>query len=193
MNPVKIRSAEQSEREKIVQVLVLAFVADPAARWLYPDPDGYLEHFPTFTRAFGGQAFEHDTACVSEGFGGASLWFPPGVQPDAALGAIVAETTSEANRDDILAAFEQMDRYHPKDPHWYLAMIGVDPARQGQGVGSALLRHSLAQVDGQGFPAYLESSNPANVPLYERHGFEVIGEIRGGDGPVIFPMYRSPR
>jgi ribosomal protein S18 acetylase RimI-like enzyme len=86
-----------------------------------------------------------------------------------------------------------MDRYHPKEPHWYLAMIGVDPSRQGQGLGAALLKATLAQVDEQGLPAYLESSNPANLPLYERHGFEVQGEIRPGDGPPIIPMLRPAR
>ena len=194
MNPVKVRIAKQTEREKAIQLLTLAFAADPAIRWLYPDADGYLEHFPSFTRAFGGQAFEHDSACLTEDFGGASLWLPPGVHPDGeAIEAVVRETTREADHRDIFAVFEEMDRYHPKEPHWYLAQIGVDPARQGRGRGSALLRKTLAQVDDQGLPAYLESSNPANVPLYERHGFEVMGEIRGGDGPPIFPMYRSSR
>ncbi len=192
MSPVKVRIAKQSERERAIQVLTLAFVADPACRWLYPDANGYLEHFPSFARAFGGQAFEHDTAWLTEDLSGASLWFPPGVQPNGeVLEAVVRETASQASQSDIVAVLEEMDQYHPKDPHWYLAMIGVDPARQGHGMGAALLRQTLAQVDEQGLPAYLESSNPANVPLYERHGFEVMGEIRSGDGPPIFPMHRS--
>ena len=64
------------------------------------------------------------------------------------------------------------------------ALIGVDPARQGRGLGSALMKHTLALCDAEGALAYLESSNPRNVPLYERHGFEVVGEIRPADIPL---------
>ncbi len=76
-------------------------------------------------------------------------------------------------------------------PHWHLPLIGVEPARQGQGHGSAMLRHALRWCDGARLPAYLESTTPGNIPLYERHGFEVIGEIRIGRCPPIFPMLRA--
>ena len=72
-------------------------------------------------------------------------------------------------------------------------MIGVDPSRQGQGLGSALLKAGLQRCDEEGLPAYLESSSPKNVPLYERHGFEVIGLIKPGDHPGLIPMYRPAR
>ena len=88
---------------------------------------------------------------------------------------------------------DEMDSYHIEEEHWYLPMIGVDPSQQGRGIGSALLQHALAPCDEQGLPAYLESSNPANVPLYQRHGFEVLGEIQIGSSPVVYPMLRRPR
>jgi ribosomal protein S18 acetylase RimI-like enzyme len=80
-----------------------------------------------------------------------------------------------------------MDKYHPKESHWYLPLIGVDPSHQGKGVGSALMKHALAACDRDGIIAYLESSNPRNVSLYERHGFEVIGEIQSGTLPILRP------
>jgi ribosomal protein S18 acetylase RimI-like enzyme len=89
--------------------------------------------------------------------------------------------------------FEQMGKFHPEEPCWYLPLIGVDPTCQGRGYGSALLRYALEQVDGTGAPAYLESSNPRNVPLYERHGFEVLGRIQAGSSPTVVPMLRRPR
>lgn len=194
MTAVEIRSASESDRDRVIHLLTLAFAGDPAVRWLYPGAHEHLSHFPTFTHAFGGQAFRHATAFVTSDFAGASLWFPPDAHPDAeAIEAMVRSTTSAERRDDIFAAFEDMDRYHPKEPHWYLAVIGVDPAHQGKGTGSKLLKSTLATVDEQGLPAYLESSNPANISLHERHGFEVVGEIRGGDGPPITPMYRQSR
>jgi ribosomal protein S18 acetylase RimI-like enzyme len=88
---------------------------------------------------------------------------------------------------------EQMGDAHPEAPHWHLAFVGVDPAHQGRGLGSALLRHTLARVDAERLHAYLESSNPANVPLYRRHGFEVIREIRVAGSPAVIPMVRRPR
>jgi ribosomal protein S18 acetylase RimI-like enzyme len=86
-----------------------------------------------------------------------------------------------------------MASYHPHEPHWYLPLLGVDPTRQGQGIGSALLQHAAALCDRAGQLAYLESSNPANVPLYERHGFEVVGTIQAGASPTFYPMVRKPR
>ena len=92
-----------------------------------------------------------------------------------------------------LAFSERMGGYHAAEPHWYLPMIGVDPAHQGRGYGSALLRHASLQCDKDHMPAYLESSNPANVPLYEQHGFVVLGTIQVGSSPPICPMLRAAR
>lgn len=88
---------------------------------------------------------------------------------------------------------EQMEKFHPTEPHWYLPMIGVDPAHQGAGTGAALMTEALRNVDSSGLIAYLESSNPRNIPLYQRHGFEVIGEIQSGSSPVLRPMLRKTR
>jgi ribosomal protein S18 acetylase RimI-like enzyme len=93
----------------------------------------------------------------------------------------------------VFGIFERMGRYHPHEPHWYLPLIGVDPRHQRRGHGSALLQHALAQCDRDHAPAYLESSNPANVPLYERHGFAVMDTIQVGSSPPIFPMLRRAR
>ena len=86
-----------------------------------------------------------------------------------------------------------MEGYHPREPHWYLPFIGVDPSQQGKGYGSALMKHTLDACDRDHAAAYLESSNPKNVPLYERHGFELLGTIQAGTSPPIFPMLRKPR
>jgi ribosomal protein S18 acetylase RimI-like enzyme len=82
---------------------------------------------------------------------------------------------------------------HPEAPHWHLAFLSVDPTQQGKGIGAALLRYALARIDEQGLHGYLESSNPANISLYRRHGFEVIREIRVGGSPPVTPMLRLPR
>ena len=94
-----------------------------------------------------------------------------------------------------VAAFmmEQMQSYHPAEAHWYLPLIGIDPAKQRRGYGSALLRHALERIDQERRGAYLESTNPANILHYQRHGFEVLGTIQVDDAPPLFPMPRQPR
>jgi len=194
MNNVSVREASPDELERVIELETLAFCSDPVMRWLFPDPQSYLRNFPGFAEAFGARAFEHSMAWIADDFGGAAMWLPPGVESDAErLEAIVLENIDEARRDTTFAMMEEMAKLHIDEDHWYLPMIGVDPACQGQGMGSALLRHALAKCDEAGLPAYLESSNPANVPLYERHGFRVVQTIQIGDAPAFFPMLREAR
>jgi ribosomal protein S18 acetylase RimI-like enzyme len=194
MTTAPITTATGSTAERAISVLVLAFSSDPACRWAWPEPRQYLTSFPGFVRAFAGRAFEHGTAYCLRGYAGAALWLPPGVYPDEeTVAALLRATVAEPDQADLFAVFEQMAGYHPSEPHWYLPLIGVDPRRQGRGYGSELMRHALAACDRDGMPAYLESTNPANISLYERHGFEALGTIQVGASPPIFPMLRTPR
>ena len=88
-----------------------------------------------------------------------------------------------------------MDKHHPMErPHAYLWFLGVTPAAQGHGVGSALLRVANARLDAAGEPAYLETQTERNVALYVRHGFEIISEHRPRpDAPMLWSMWREPR
>lgn len=187
-----IQTAAAADEAGVISVVTLAFSSDPMARWSMPDPDKFLVIFPQFAKAFGGNAFANGTAYFADGYSGAALWLPPGIKPDEeAMIGLVEETTPNAIKPDLYGVFEQMAKFHPTEPHWYLPLIGVDPARQGNGVGSALMKHALAACDRDGTIAYLESSNPRNVPLYERHGFEVLGEIQVGSSPTMRPMLRK--
>ncbi len=151
-------------------------------------------HFPSFVRVFGGNAFAHESAYYVDGYAGVALWLPPEVSPDEdALITLLQRTGSAQFQQDGVAVFEQMGRYHPREPHWYLPFIGVDPSHQGKGHGAALMQHALIPCDRDHTLAYLESSNPKNIPLYERHGFELLGTIQVGTSPPIFPMLRTPR
>ncbi len=189
-----IKTATAADEAAIIAVVVLAFSADPAARWTWPDPDQYLRHFPSLVRAFGGRAFAHGSAHFVDGYAGAALWLPPEVHPDEdALITLLQRTVPAQGQQDVFTVFEQMGRYHPLEPYWYLPLIGVDPSQQGKGHGSALLRHALIPCDRDHTLAYLESSNPKNMPLYARHGFELLGTIQVGTSPPIFPMLRTPR
>jgi GNAT superfamily N-acetyltransferase len=177
-----------------IDTIVLAFAADPMARWSWPDAHQYLATMPRLVRAFGGRAFARGGAFGCADYRGVALWLPPGVHPDEeALNEVVLGTVLPSNREHALGLFEQMAHYHPSGPHWYLPLIGVDPAHQGQGLGAALMTYALEHADRDRLPAYLESTNPRNVSLYLRHGFEALGQIQVGTSPPLVPMLRRPR
>jgi GNAT superfamily N-acetyltransferase len=88
---------------------------------------------------------------------------------------------------------EMMKEAHPEEPHWYLAIIGSDPDVRGKGYGQVLMQSRLDRCDAEHAPAYLESSNPDNVPYYQRFGFEITGELTPPRGPSLIPMWRPAR
>jgi ribosomal protein S18 acetylase RimI-like enzyme len=188
-----IRVATRDEAATLIATCTLAFGTDPMARYWWSDPASYLRVWPEFSFAMGERAFDHGSAFVLGDGAAAALWLPPGVEPDPErLAALDFGGTEEDAAKSAELRAEQA-RYKPADPHWYLWLIGVDPTRQGRGLGSALLAHTLRLIDERGETAFLESSDPRNVPLYERHGFVVTGEIRVRDIPVLTPMIRRPR
>ena len=195
-----IKKATEYDVEQIVNSIVLAFSADPVVRWMYPSPQQYLESFPNFVRAFGGKAFDSETAYYSDDYSGAALWLPPQSQPDNdAIGNYLQQTISQQQQEEVFAVFEKMVSYHPDEPHWYLAIFGVEPTQQKKGYGSALMKHALAmcdrlprsEADRDNKIAYLESSSLKNVRFYEKHRFQVMGKVQIGESPTIFPMLRD--
>lgn len=182
------------ERAPVMDPLSLAFSTDPAVRYMFPTAATYLASFNRLAAAMAGSALAADTAWIADDGAAAALWLAPGAEADKdAIIALVGEAVAPERQVVLGELGDLMDEFHPAEPHWYLSMIGVDPSRQGQGLGSALLKAGLARCDAEGLPAYLESSSPKNVPLYERHGFEAIGLIKPGDHPGLIPMYRPAK
>ena len=191
---IEIRSATSDEIPRAIAAIVAAFLTDPPARFAWPSPHDYLVAMPVATGEFAGSSFQHGTAYVSADFCGAALWLPPGVEPNGrALEKVFRDTARPEHMDDLLGTFEKMEQSHPREAHWYLPQIGVEPNAQGKGIGAALMRHALARCDQERALAYLEASKPQNIPFYQRHGFEVIGEIQVGSAPLVTPMLRKPR
>ena len=193
MRNYPVKSARSTDQGRVVETIVLAFADDPAARWMYPNAVQYLEYFPQFVGAFGGRAFDSGMVHEVGDFRGAALWLAPGIHPDDdGIVDLIVRSVPERDHEAMFSLFERMGEYHPAEPHWHLPLIGVEPHDQGRGLGSALLHNALARCDAEGTPAYLESSNERNIPLYRRHGFEVMGKIRVGTSPPITPMLRRP-
>jgi ribosomal protein S18 acetylase RimI-like enzyme len=194
MTNLDVKTASESEQNVMIDALKLAFVADPATRWVWPDPQHYLLHFSNFAKAFGGKAFANNSAHYVGNYSGVALWLPPNIDPDVeTLLRLLQQTTTEEVQGIVPQVFEKMGSYHPSEPHWYLPLLGVDPRFHGKGLGSALLKHATTRFDKENVLAYLESSNPRNISLYERHGFEILDTIQIDHFPPIVPMLRKPQ
>ena len=114
---------------------------------------------------------------------GAALWLPPGAEPVDDLEAAFAELLG----DDAGRTFEivgLLEAAHPHAPHHYLWFVGVAPAPRAAGSGAS------CSATGPPAPRYLEATSKDNRRLYERHGFEVVDELRVGSSPTLWAMWR---
>lgn len=189
------RTATIDDARLISRTLARAFDDDPMMRWFFPDDVsrevGLSRYFSTiFTRQYVHHAVCERTEAA------AAFWVPPEAQAKAVPDAETIEELQNilGDRAPLLRdAVETAAEHAPQEPHWYLALIGADPAGQGQGHGAALIRSGLAKADAAGLPAYLESSKPSNLPFYEHFGFTVQQEFRlPGNGPALWAMRRDP-
>jgi ribosomal protein S18 acetylase RimI-like enzyme len=194
-----VRRATAADVDSMAAQLAKTFWDDPVTSHIFRDEarrDGGLRaFFATQMRAdylpFGG-------CYVAEGYTGSAIWAPAGKPLLTGLKAVLTMFPVLPyvwNRlPTTLRILNKMESMHPHEPHWYLATLGTDPAAQGQGVGSALMRPVLEHCDAEGWPAYLESSKERNIPFYSRHGFEVVKEVPLPDnGPSIWTMWRTPQ
>jgi ribosomal protein S18 acetylase RimI-like enzyme len=196
---VGVRRAVAADIDAMAAQLAKTFWDDPVASHLMPNPSrreaGLRAYFRTQMKA----AFMPFGGCyTTEGYAGSAVWAPAGKPMLTGLAGLLTMVpvlpyvvTNLGTSVRMLALVERM---HPHEPHWYLASLGTAVDRQGQGVGSALMRPVLDHCDAEGLPAYLESSKERNVPFYRRHGFEVVQEVQlPGDGPTIWTMWREPQ
>lgn len=196
-----MRPAAAADVKPLATVMARAFYDDPPFIWMLPDPATRLERarrfFATLTR---GEALAHggvDVARAGSEIAGAAIWLPPGHwAPDVAeqLRTLPGFARAFGRRLGAASALAQaMARAHPREPHWYLYAIGVDPPRQGTGLAGALLRSRLDQCDRAGQPAYLEATKTTSVPLYRHFRFQPTGNPELPDGaPPLTAMWRPP-
>lgn len=197
------RLAQLEDRQVLVSILSDAFQHDPVVRWILPSEEfdanffdidvgyAYLGHHHCWIGGLNEAGKSDDSA--------AACWLPPDKKPLRApliqtLKVIVPMLLkfgfSAAKRGSVVE--QAFAHYRPKAPHYYLHMLGARQSHQGKGLGSMLLVQGLREVDQHVMPAYLESSNEANVSLYERFGFQVQHEVQlGGGGPTIWYMWRD--
>ena len=196
-----VRLVQPEDVATLAPVFARAFSTDPPMSWIFQDPSTRTDKLQVlFTGALEKVFIPHGHSYTTADLAGGALWAPPGKwrTPDEAvaeMSPVLAEVCTAEEIDRLLTFFALSEDNHPADEeHWYLGVLAADPARQGQGVGSACMRPTLEHIDAEGTPAYLESSNERNVPLYERHGFRVTGiyDLPRG-GPSLWTMWRDPR
>jgi ribosomal protein S18 acetylase RimI-like enzyme len=189
-----LRLATKDDRPVLAAMLARAFHDDPPLVWANPDERSR----PRKARAFFGARMRslvgHDLSWTTPDRAGAAIWAPPDAwrpPPREWLTAFASMTVRRA--PIVIAGMAQVERLHPHEPHLYLAVLGVEPTRQREGLGSRLIAPGLEMADREGVPAYLETAKRENVTFYERHGFRVMREITLPRGPLVWLMWRDPR
>jgi GNAT superfamily N-acetyltransferase len=194
----EIRTVEEADLEMLSESLGRTFYNYPSMRWMFPDEDARYSQCRQALKATLRLRLGSKSAFTTQRLEGAATWDPPGRLESTAeekkwyiptMMALLGERVSM-----VSSGFALLGKHRPQQPHWYLANMGVDPDHKRTGVGTSLLMHVLDRCDDAGDPAHLETSDPvANIPYYERFGFEVISEVQVPGGPLFAIMTRQPR
>ena len=191
------RQATDGDVRSLASTLARAFHDDPVMTWLFgerPRP-----RFRRLRRYFAAEARRHrrhGQVLVGADHAGAAFWDPPGrwevTWLDLVRSTPVMLRAVGPRLPRTIKALDLIERAHPREQHWYLAVLGTDPPHRGRGIGAALVEPMLARCDRERLGAYLESSKPQNIPYYARFGFRVTGQIDLPSGPPVWPMWRDP-
>jgi GNAT superfamily N-acetyltransferase len=197
-SPPKIRNADPADLDTLVDTLSNSFAQDPMFNWVFPK----MQLYPYFFHMLVKDVYLPRGIIHIEDQGrAAALWLPPEQRFRIAPRLSLLKFGFELIQHDGLRPVWRMRqqgsvfaRHLPREPHYYLQFIGCRHEDQGRGIGTALLRQGTKICDEHGMPAYLESSNARNLPLYQRHGFEVSdAQAVSKNGPMAWFMWREPR
>ncbi len=190
-----IRPLRHDDVAPLAGVLARAFDDDPPFLWSQPDP---ARRAKRLRRMYGGRLetlWAEPESATTDDRAGVALWAPPDgwrVPPREMVRALPAVVGPRVL--PMLAGMRRVEELHPRTPHLYLAVLGVDPPRQGGGIGGALLQPGLDRCDREAVPAFLETAKERNVGYYERFGFRVTHVVKlPRGGPPIWLMWRDPR
>jgi ribosomal protein S18 acetylase RimI-like enzyme len=194
-----LRLATADDVSRLAGVLADAFMNDPVYTWLLPGSLRLKTRLrAVFTAEMEQYALPNGGAIwTTSGYDGAVVELPPGAweMPKSFTAKEALGWVRAFGMRVLLAMRVQrvMEERHLREPHFYVRTIGVRIARQGRGVGSALMQPTLQRADSAGLPTYIEASSERSAALYERLGFEHMGVLELPEGgPPVWPMRRSP-
>jgi GNAT superfamily N-acetyltransferase len=193
---LEIRQAGPADRDAVADLLDVAFRTDPVSTWVFPDPEHRAAVHGRFLGVFVDVALAEGRIDYAVDGSAAALWLrvpagePEGEDDTPARMREAADPDNE--RCELVGRL--MGEVHPTaEEHEYLLMIAVAPDRQGEGLGTELIRPVLERCDAEGVAAYLEASSERSCRLYERLGWEFTGTtVRLPGGPLMWPMWRKP-
>jgi GNAT superfamily N-acetyltransferase len=190
---MNLRIATEEDLDGVTATLASAFESDPLWGWAFPE----RRDLEAWWRFFATSALRYPWTWILGDYAAVSVWIPPGgaeltVEEEARIEPLLDELLG-ARATEVLELLERFDASHPRDrPHYYLSLLGTHPDHRGKGLGMALLAENLTRIDAEAMPAYLESSNAANDPRYERHGFTRIGHFtRPDEQATVSTMWRE--
>ncbi|HET7234942.1 MAG TPA: GNAT family N-acetyltransferase [Actinomycetota bacterium] len=194
-----VRPVRREELPELAALVGRTFETDAILAWTLPSDGDSAAAAEGFFAALHRASFGDGWIWVvgEDRVDGMAMWVPP--DPDdrygrvmAEIDLVVAELMGERKpRYDAFWAW--IDEHRPTSPHWYLEHVTVDPARRGNGLGRALIDHGLRRADFDRASAWLVTSKPQNVALYERFGFDVqAAEDAPDGGPHLWFMAREP-
>lgn len=193
------RAAAPADVEAVSACLASAFHQDPLwGGWAFPREPERPARLAELMRFWVQGALPHGWVRMSENAEAVAVWLPPGAaelspEEEAAFEAFLARALG-ARVGELMELFDRFERNHPSGPpHYYLSLWGTHRDSAGKGLGAELIEQCLAQIDAERMPAYLESTNPVNVPRYEALGFAATGQFTAPHGPAITSMWRAAR
>ncbi|MFJ6568456.1 GNAT family N-acetyltransferase [Streptomyces sp. NPDC091292] len=199
---VAIRTAGESDREAVTRLLDVTFQDDPVSSWVFPDPEYRRTTHRALMGAFLHVALTEGRVDLTEDGDAVALWLSvpdsggeAGAEGADADEAVQLREAVDPDNERVELVARLTGEIHPEGAaHEYLLLIAVHPDRQGDGLGSALMRPVLDRCDRDGVAAYLEASNERSRSLYEKLGFRFMGRtVDLPDGPHMWPMWRDPR
>ena len=190
-----VRPARPDDAPRLDDVLADAFFDDPISVHLVPDASRRRDRLRLGMGHVLRTYIASNGAWTTDDLEGVALWAKPGDPKPSALQQLKDLPTFARSfgrhLPRAMRAFGTAEKRRPHEDHWFLEIIAVQPDRQRHGIGAALLRPALTEIDRAGLPAFLVTSNPSNVPFYEKLGFAVDDEY--DIGPVhVWAMLRPP-
>lgn len=193
-----VRPATAADIDRVVDTLTTAFFDDPVWGPAFPDVGRRAAQASRFWRLLATSAQRYPWTLVTDKVESVAIWIPPGGievtdEEHAGLADFLIDLAGQAVAARILTIFDQFDELRPSEPHYYLTLLATHSDHRGSGLGMGLLRESLARIDALGLPAYLESTNAANLERYAEVGFVARDELVTELGPAVWTMLRPAR